>query len=177
MRVRDSRPPFAGLANLSEEQLHRLPTPCYLLDEAQLRRNGEILLGVQQRTGCRILLAQKAFSNFNVYPVLAPYLAGTEASGLYESHLGREELPEKENHVFCAAYRADEFEELLQYADHIVFNSPSQLAKFGPAARRRAKASVCASIRSAPRRRGTKFTTPAPPAAVWALPAPNGMPQ
>ena len=135
MRVRDSCPPFAGLANLSEEQLHRLPTPCYLLDEAQLRRNGEILLGVQQRTGCRILLAQKAFSNFNVYPVLAPYLAGTEASGLYESRLGREELPEKENHVFCAAYRADEFEELLQYADHIVFNSPSQLAKFGPAAK------------------------------------------
>ena len=135
MRVRDSRPPFAGLANLSEEQLHRLPTPCYLLDEAQLRRNGEILLGVQQRTGCRILLAQKAFSNFNVYPVLAPYLAGTEASGLYESRLGREELPEKENHVFCAAYRADEFKELLQYADHIVFNSPSQLAKFGPAAK------------------------------------------
>ena len=135
MRVCDSRPPFAGLANLSEEQLHRLPTPCYLLDEAQLRRNGEILLGVQQRTGCRILLAQKAFSNFNVYPVLAPYLAGTEASGLYESRLGREELPEKENHVFCAAYRADEFEELLQYADHIVFNSPSQLAKFGPAAK------------------------------------------
>ena len=135
MRVRDSRPPFAGLANLSEEQLHHLPTPCYLLDEAQLRRNGEILLGVQQRTGCRILLAQKAFSNFNVYPVLAPYLAGTEASGLYESRLGREELPERENHVFCAAYRADEFEELLQYADHIVFNSPSQLAKFGPAAK------------------------------------------
>ena len=135
MRVRDSRPPFVGLANLSEAQLHRLPTPCYLLDEAQLRRNGEILLGVQQRTGCRILLAQKAFSNFNVYPVLAPYLAGTEASGLYESRLGREELPEKENHVFCAAYRADEFEELLQYADHIVFNSPSQLAKFGPAAK------------------------------------------
>ena len=128
-------PALCGLANLSEEQLHRLPTPCYLLDEAQLRRNGEILLGVQQRTGCRILLAQKAFSNFNVYPVLAPYLAGTEASGLYESRLGREELPEKENHVFCAAYRTDEFEELLQYADHIVFNSPHQLAKFGPAAK------------------------------------------
>ena len=135
MRLVDTRPPFAGLANLSEGALASLPTPCYLLDEAQLRRNGEILLGVQQRTGCKILLAQKAFSNFNVYPVLAPYLAGTEASGLYESRLGREELPEKENHVFCAAYRADEFPELLQYADHIVFNSPSQLAKFGPAAK------------------------------------------
>ncbi len=135
MQVRDGRPPFAGLANLPEEQLHALPTPCYLLDEAQLRRNGEILLGVQQRTGCKILLAQKAFSNFDVYPVLAPYLAGTEASGLYESRLGKEELPEKENHVFCAAYRDDEFAQLLQYSDHIVFNSPRQLAKFGPAAK------------------------------------------
>ena len=112
MRVADPRPPFAGLANLSEEALSALPTPCYLLDEAQLRRNGEILLGVQKRTGCRILLAQKAFSNFDLYPVLAPYLAGTEASGLYESRLGREELPEKENHVFCAAYREDEFAQI-----------------------------------------------------------------
>ena len=135
MRVRDSRPPFAGLTNLSEKVLHSLPTPCYLLDEAQLRRNGEILLGVQQRTGCKILLAQKAFSNFDLYPVLAPYLAGTEASGLYESRLGKEELPDKENHVFCAAYRDDEFAELLQYADHIVFNSPRQLARFGAAAK------------------------------------------
>ena len=135
MRLADTRPPFAGLANLSEKTLNALPTPCYLLDEAQLRRNGEILLGVQKRTGCKILLAQKAFSNFDVYPVLAPYLAGTEASGLYESRLGREELPDKENHVFCAAYREDEFAELLQYADHIVFNSPRQLAKFGPAAK------------------------------------------
>ena len=135
MRLADTRPPFAGLENLSEKTLNALPTPCYLLDEAQLRRNGEILLGVQKRTGCKILLAQKAFSNFDVYPVLAPYLAGTEASGLYESRLGREELPDKENHVFCAAYRDDEFAELLQYADHIVFNSPRQLAKFGPAAK------------------------------------------
>ena len=135
MRLVDTRPPFAGLANLSEGALAFLPTPCYLLDEAQLRRNGEILLGVQQRTGCKILLAQKAFSNFDLYPLLAPYLAGTEASGLYESRLGKEELPEKENHVFCAAYRVDEFNELLDYADHIVFNSPAQLAKFGPAAK------------------------------------------
>ena len=55
MRLVDTRPPFAGLANLSEGALASLPTPCYLLDEAQLRRNGEILLGVQQRTGCKIL--------------------------------------------------------------------------------------------------------------------------
>ena len=96
-----------------------------------LRKNGELLLGVQQRTGCKILLAQKAFSNFGLYPVLEPYLAGTEASGLYEARLGREELPGKEVHVFCGAYRAGEFAELLNYADHIVFNSVGQLARFG----------------------------------------------
>ena len=143
MRLRDARPPFAGLARLAPEALAQLPTPCYLLDEAQLKRIGEILRGVQQRTGCRILLAQKAFSNFNCYPLLAPYLAGTEASGLYESRLGREELPGKENHVFCAAYREEEFGELLGYADHIVFNSPGSWQNSAPAPRPRARASAC----------------------------------
>ena len=115
--------------------LERVPTPAYVLYEGQLRRNGELLAGLAARTGCRVLLAQKAFSNFNLYPVLAPFLAGTEASGLYEARLGHEEMPGGEVHVFCAAYRAEEFDELLGYADHIVFNSPGQLARFGPAAR------------------------------------------
>ena len=128
--VHDQRPPFAHLQD-PDTLFANLPTPCYVLDEAQLRRNGEILAGVAQRTGAKILLAQKAFSNFNLYPVLASYLAGTEASGLYEARLGREEMGGKEVHVFCGAYREDEFEELLQYADHIVFNSIHQLKKFG----------------------------------------------
>ncbi len=108
-----------------------LRTPCYILDEARLIENGKLLQGVQERTGCKILLAQKAFSNYDLYPALAPYLAGTEASGLYEARLGKEEMPGKECHVFCGAYREDEFEELLRYADHIVFNSPNQLQQFG----------------------------------------------
>jgi len=112
-----------------------LPTPCYVIDEEKLRKNGEILKGVSVRTGCKILLAQKAFSNFDFYPVLAEYLAGTEASGLFEARLGAEEMPGKEVHVFCGAYREEEFAELLQYADHIVFNSVHQLAKFGEQAK------------------------------------------
>ena len=66
---------------------------------------------------------------------MAKHLAGTEASGLFEARLGAEEMPGGEVHVFCAAYRADEMDELLRYADHIVFNSPAQLAKSGPAAK------------------------------------------
>ena len=62
-------------------------------------------------------------------------MAGTEASGLFEARLGAEEMPGGEVHVFCAAYRADEMDELLRYADHIVFNSPAQLARFGPKAK------------------------------------------
>ena len=135
MVQRDARPPFAAIGGAVSPEFAALPTPCYLLDEAALTCNAEILGNLSRRTGCRVLLAQKAFSNYDLYPLLAPHLAGTEASGLYESRLGREELPEKENHVFCAAYRADEFAELLQYADHIVFNSPGQLAQFGPAAK------------------------------------------
>ena len=112
-----------------------LPTPCYVLDEAKLIENGRILKAVQERTGCKILLAQKAFSNYDLYPSIAPFLAGTEASGLYEARLGAEKMPDGECHVFCAAYRESEFEELMEYADHIVFNSPSQLRKFGAAAK------------------------------------------
>lgn len=128
----DTRPPFLGLeGSKPEEVFGALPTPCYVLDEQMLCRNGEILAGVAERTGCKILLAQKAFSNYDLYPTLAPYLAGTEASGLYEARLGGEEMSEGEVHVFCGAYRQEEFQELLKYADHIVFNSPRQLRKFG----------------------------------------------
>ncbi|MBQ8411801.1 MAG: carboxynorspermidine decarboxylase [Ruminiclostridium sp.] len=116
-----------------------LPSPSYILDEKKLIENGKILKGVQERTGAKILLAQKAFSNFNLYPVLAPYLAGTEASGLFEARLGAEEMPDKECHVFCAAYKEQDFNELLKYAGHIVFNSPSQLKKFGKLAKEQGK--------------------------------------
>ena len=130
MALHDARPPFAAIGGTVPPEFSALPTPCYLLDENALRRNAEILGGLAQRTGCRVLLAQKAFSNYDLYPLLAPHLAGTEASGLFEARLGAEEMP-GEVHVFCAAYRADEMDELLRYADHIVFNSPAQLAKFG----------------------------------------------
>ena len=92
------------------------------------------LLKVEEEGPCRILLAQKAFSMFSVYPLIRKYLVGSTASGLYEARLGKEEFG-GETHVFSPAYREDEFEELLTYADHLVFNSPSQLRKYSPRAR------------------------------------------
>ena len=126
-------PQFVGLRNYDPQALFAsLPTPAYVIDQERLRENGQVLAALAERTGCKVLLAQKAFSNYDFYPLLAPYLAGTEASGLFEARLGKEEMPQGEVHVFCGAYRPDEFEELLQYADHIVFNSIHQLKAFGP---------------------------------------------
>ncbi|MBE5946051.1 MAG: carboxynorspermidine decarboxylase [Lachnospiraceae bacterium] len=139
-RIIDSRPAFRMLdGKRPEEIFNTLPTPCYVIDEKQLHRNGEILASVIKNTGCKILLAQKAFSNYDLYPVLAQYISGTEASGLFEARLGAEEMSEKEVHVFCGAYRDDEFEELLKYVDHIVFNSPYQLKRFGSRAKQAGK--------------------------------------
>lgn len=106
------------------------PSPCFVVDEALLIQNLELLAMVQERTGCRILLAQKAFSMFSLYPLIRKYLSGATASGLYEARLGFEEMG-KENHVFSPAYRDEEFDEITRICGHIVFNSFSQWQKFG----------------------------------------------
>jgi len=111
------------------EAMPSLPTPCYVIDEAALRNNLETLRGVQERTGARILLAQKAFSCYHLYPMIGEYLAGTACSGLYEARLGFEEMG-GENHVFSAAYRISEIDEIIGYCGHIIFNSFSQLDKY-----------------------------------------------
>lgn len=112
---------------MTREQLR---TPCYIIMEKKLRDNLELLAQVRKRTGCKILLAQKAFSMYHCYPMIGGYLDGTTASGLYEARLGAEEMG-KEVHIFSPAYREDEWEELMSYCGHIVFNSLSQLEKYG----------------------------------------------
>ncbi|MCL4881809.1 carboxynorspermidine decarboxylase [Streptococcus suis] len=109
-------------------RIDQVPTPAYVIDEAKLVNNLEILKSVQDRTGCKVLLAQKAFSMYATYPLISQYLAGTTASGLYEAKLGREEFG-GEVHVFAPAFKNADLEEILEIADHIVFNSERQLRK------------------------------------------------
>ena len=111
-----------------EAVLKALPTPCYVVDEARLIKNLELLRHVQQEAGCHILLAQKCFSMFRLYPLMGEYLAGTTASGIFEARLGHEEMG-KENHVFAPAFKTEDMQELVQICDHIVFNSIAQLEK------------------------------------------------
>lgn len=114
---------------LAHPTLGKIQTPAYVLDEKALLHNLRILRSVADASGCRILLAQKAFSMFAVYPLIAQYLSGTTASGLYEAKLGKEEFG-GEVHTFCPAYKDSEFDEIAEISDHIVFNSFAQLRKF-----------------------------------------------
>jgi len=113
---------------MTAEQLH---TPCYVIDRDRLEENLKVLRGVMDRTGCRILLAQKAFSCYAVYPLISQYLCGATASGLFEARLCHEEMPGRENHVFSPAFREEDMPEILSICDHIVFNSIRQLELFG----------------------------------------------
>ena len=110
--------------------------PRYVIDEAALVRNLEILKDVSERAGVRILLAQKAFSCTAVYPLCAKYLAGTTASSLFEARHGHDNFG-GETHVFAPAFIPEEMDELLGLVDHIVFNSPRQVALYGEMARKR----------------------------------------
>ena len=110
--------------------------PRYVVDEAALVRNLEILKRVSERAGVRILLAQKAFSCTAVYPLCAKYLAGTTASSLFEAKHGHDNFG-GETHVFAPAFIPEEMDELLGLVDHIVFNSPRQVALYGEMARKR----------------------------------------
>ena len=116
-----------------------LPTPCYVVDEDLIEQNLKILKGITDRTGARVLLAQKAFSMYALYPLIGRFLNGATASGLYEARLCAEEMAAPaalegrwlENHIFSPAYREADFPEILQYCDHIVLNSWKQVEKFG----------------------------------------------
>ncbi len=112
--------------------LSSVKTPCYVVCEELLKKNLEKLRYVREKSGCKILLAQKAFSMYEVYPLISEYLDGTTASGLNEAKLGKEYMGEREVHVYSPAFRNDDFGEILNICDHIVFNSFSQWKKFRP---------------------------------------------
>jgi len=101
------------------------PSPCYVCDLGLLRKNLEVIAGVRQRTGCKILLALKGFAMFSTFPLISRYLQGTCASSPHEARLGKEEFG-GEVHVYAPAYSEKDMAELLDLVNHISFNSIKQ---------------------------------------------------
>ncbi|MBI4439425.1 carboxynorspermidine decarboxylase [Candidatus Woesearchaeota archaeon] len=109
--------------------LSRIKTPSYVIDADLLERNLKILRDVKQKTGCSMLLALKSFAAYRTFPLIRKYLDGVCASGPWEARLGYEEFG-KEVHVYAPAFSKEDMQEVLKYADHIVFNSFSQWKKY-----------------------------------------------
>ena len=112
-------------------------TPYYLLDEAAIVANMKIIARLCELSGAKALLALKCFATWGVFDVMQPYLHGTTSSSLNEVRLGYETFGKdkdsdnkKETHAYSVAYSTDEIDEVLNYADKIIFNSISQLNAF-----------------------------------------------
>jgi carboxynorspermidine decarboxylase len=107
----------------------KLPSPCFVLDEARLKRNLELLQYVQKESGAKIILAFKGFSMWSAFDLVRQYLPGATASSLHEAMLAKHEF-RREVHVYLPAYSDAEFPEILELADHLSFNSFSQWQRF-----------------------------------------------
>ncbi|AHV96804.1 carboxynorspermidine decarboxylase [Paenibacillus sabinae] len=114
---------------MKEINFSAVPSPSYVVDERLLVKNLELLNSVQERTGAHILLAQKGFSMHALYPLVGKYLKGVTSSSLFEARLGYEKMG-KEVHAYAPAYVDSEFDELMEYSDHIVFNSFDQWSRY-----------------------------------------------
>ena len=110
-------------------------TPYFVIDADRLEANLKVLRSVMDHTGCKILLAQKCFSCYGLYPLISKYLCGATASGLFEARLCHDEMPTGENHIFSPAFDERDIDEILSICDHIVFNSPRQLSLYGKRAK------------------------------------------
>jgi carboxynorspermidine decarboxylase len=132
----------------------QVETPSYICDLSALRRNLEILAGVQERAGCKILLALKGFAMWSVFPIVRQYLSGVATSSVAEARLGREKFcgdsRDREVHAYAPAYSAADVDELVEIADHIVFNSIAQWQRHRERVRRAGRRIEC-GIRLNPR--------------------------
>ena len=111
--------------------LCRVDSPAFVVDAAKLRANLQILADVRDRAGIKVLAALKAFSMWEVASIIGEYLDGVCTSGLWEALLAAEEYS-GEIATYCAAYKAEDLAEICRLSDHVIFNSPSQLARFVP---------------------------------------------
>ncbi|PZU17142.1 MAG: carboxynorspermidine decarboxylase [Citromicrobium sp.] len=111
--------------------LTHVDSPAFVVDAARLRANLQILAEVRDEADIKVLAALKAFSMWSVAPIIGEYLDGVCTSGLWEARLASE-FYDGEIATYCAAYKPDELAEVCRLSDHVIFNSPGQLERYGP---------------------------------------------
>lgn len=111
--------------------ISKIPSPAFVLEEALLLKNLELIAGVQAAAKVTIILALKGFSMWRVFPTVAKYLSGATASSLNEARLIYEEMGCKA-HTYCVGYLPDEFDQIMNYSSHLTFNSVAQFERYFP---------------------------------------------
>lgn len=120
-----------------ENNIHQIPSPCYVMEESLLRRNLALISDVAKRADVEIILAFKAFALWKSFPIFREYISHTTASSLFEAMLAKREFGSKA-HTYSPAYTDEEFEDILACSNHITFNSLSQYEHFAPTVNGRA---------------------------------------
>ncbi|MEZ4920001.1 MAG: carboxynorspermidine decarboxylase [Saprospiraceae bacterium] len=110
-------------------EIKKIPSPCYVLDAALLRKNLECIDRVQKEAGVQIILAFKGFAMWSAFPIVREYVSGATASSLHEARLCYEEMGTKA-HTYAVAYAPREFKRIMGFSSHITFNSLSQYKRF-----------------------------------------------
>lgn len=112
-------------------EIHKVPSPCFVMEEALLRRNLSLIKSVKDRTGVNIILAFKAFAMWKSFPIIREYIPYSTASSVFEAQLAYEEM-KSPAHTFSPAYTNENFPTFLKYSSHITFNSLTQFERFYP---------------------------------------------
>lgn len=112
--------------------INKVPSPCYIMDEALLRKNLSLIKSVADRAGVEIILAFKSFAMWKSFPIFREYIRYTTASSPYEARLAYEEFGSKA-HTYSPAYTEADFPVIMKCSSHITFNSFSQFQRFYPA--------------------------------------------
>jgi len=107
-----------------------IKTPYYLIHESLLINNLKKIQYIRENSGAKILLALKCFSTWSTFKLLRKYLDGTTSSSLYEAKLGHEKFG-GETHAYCVGFSDDDMKYVPKYADKIIFNSETQLRRYG----------------------------------------------
>lgn len=107
-----------------------LATPYYLIDETKLAANLAKIDQLRAASGAKCLMALKAFATWSAFAQIAPHMDGSTSSSLNEVRLGREKFG-GETHAYSVAWSDREIDAAIAHADKIIFNSLSQLDRFG----------------------------------------------
>ncbi len=108
-----------------------IPSPCYVMEEALLRKNLALIKSVKDRADVNIILAFKAFALWKSFPIVREYIPYSTASSIYEAQLAYEEMGSKA-HTYSPAYTEENFPVIMKYSSHITFNSLAQFERFYP---------------------------------------------